>query len=80
MVLDLREREREIYFVVLPIHAFIDCFLYVSWLGIEPAIFAYQDNTLTKLPGQGHMFDFSKRIYAALGDGSENTAVGKEAD
>ena len=43
-----RGRDREKYwFVVLPMYAFIGCFLYVPWLEIEPSTLAYQDDTPT---------------------------------
>ena len=35
-------------FVVPLIYAFTGCFLYVSWLGIEPATLVYGDNAITK--------------------------------
>ena len=50
-----RERERKTSIAVPLIYAFIGCFLYVSWLGIEPATMAYGDNSLTNWatqPGQ----------------------------
>ena len=38
----------------LLIYAFMGCFLYVPWWGIEPTTLAYQDDALTNmLPGEG---------------------------
>ena len=42
LYIDLRERS-----VAPLIHAFIGWFLYVPWLGIEPATLAHQDDALT---------------------------------
>ena len=50
-------RESERHQLVVPlIYAFIGCFLYVPWPGIEPATLAYQDDALTDWatqPGPG---------------------------
>ena len=43
-----RERGREKHWFVIPlIYAFMGCFLYVPWLGIESTTLLYQDDTLT---------------------------------
>ena len=42
-----RERREKHWFVVSLIYAFIDCFLYVSWQGIELATLVCWDDTLT---------------------------------
>ena len=43
-----RGKEKEKYWFVVPLfYAFIGCFLYVHWLGIEPATLAYLDVALT---------------------------------
>ena len=44
------------WFVVPLIYAFIGCFLYVPWPGIEPTMLVYQDNAPPELPGQGWFF------------------------
>ena len=44
---DFRERKRRDQSIVPLIDAFIDCFLYVPRLGIEPTALVYQDGTLT---------------------------------
>ena len=42
----ISEREKQ-QFVDLLIYAFVGCFLYVPWPGIEPATLVYQDDVLT---------------------------------
>ena len=43
-----RKREKEKYWsVFLPIYAFIGCFFYVPWSGIEPATLVYWGDILT---------------------------------
>ena len=49
LLIDFRERKRRgrHQFVVPLVYAFIGFFLYVPWLGIEPATLTYLDSTLT---------------------------------
>ena len=44
--IDFRKRKKH-QFVVPLIYAFIDWFLYVPWLGMEPATLAYPDDAVT---------------------------------